>query len=188
MNLLALVRDARDILFLRFAPAEEYRYAPPVLAAALAAIGITQAVSMMPMLGQGGAALAFGVAVGVLKWLVLSRAVHAVFRYFGAAPQSFYGYALAGELLTVPSLAVLYFPEAASVASIWLAWGFAAQTVGFARVGQQPLYRVFLAYVVYLLAMVLVGAVLFGVFAGAGWLNPEHIRENLQTIMDNSKL
>lgn len=183
MNIAALFGDAANIVRLRFDEAGHYRYSPTVTAAAITAIGVSHAAFFSQIAGGGFGVLAFAVILALLRWLLLARAVSAVLQYFGSPPLPLYGYTLAGNLLVLPSLGVFYFAEAGAVLHFWLIWTFWAQAAGFARIGRQSLFKVLAAYAVYLPAVLLAGNILFGLFAAAGWLNPEHITQNFTAML-----
>lgn len=184
MSLLNLVRDAGQVLRLRFADARAYRYSPVVYAAVLAALGALNAVNLAPLLGRDGATVAFALCLMVLRWGLLAWAAGRLTAYFTKQQRSFYGFFLLTEALVLPSVVSVYAPDLLTLFAFWNMWAFAVQVVGLLRISQ--LGAKFL--LVYLLAgvlMLLLVPVLMLVFSAGGWLDFQEIAKNVQEFLAN---
>lgn len=185
-NLLPFVRDIGDVLRLRYHEIDHYRYGLPVFVMIMLAVGMANAVMMRPILGNSAGAMAFALVFAILKWLLLTRATTAVLHYFGSPRIPFLGYALLTEALILPVLLLPTLPEMALFVSVWNMWVFWAQLLGFAKISQQSVGRVLLAYVVYGLMTLIFGMIFLQLFVQAGWLDWDILEKNMANFLSQS--
>lgn len=183
INLLKLLRDARDVLLFRFYPIDHYRYGLPVMLMLMVAVGVVNALMLKPMLGNGQSVMMLGFVFALLKWLLLTRATTSILQYFGSPRIPFLGYALLTESLVLPLLLLPYFPEMAMIFQLWNLWIFWAQLIGFARISQQPISKVLIAYVVYFILVMAFGLIMLGLFNLGGWLDMTELQKNIEKLM-----
>lgn len=188
MNLVDLVRDALAAMMYRFKPAEQYRYGGAVFLAVALAIGVANAVSLMPVLGQTGAVFALGVVLGIGRWLVLTRAMTSVLHYFGAPKTPFLGYTLATEALVLPNIVLFYAPKWGMALMLWNIWAFWAQWVGFRRIsGVGKVRAVVLGYLTYFAGSTLLIFLMLMLFGAAGWLDIQALSAMLQEYLARNR-
>ncbi len=184
-----LLRDMLDILRLRYKHPAEYRYTLPTMAAVLLLIGLVNAAGMSPMLGNSPGVVAFAVALTVLKWLLLSRVMRNMLGYYGtnnAERLPLQGFVLASEALVVPALAMFYLPALGFIALFWQVWTFWVQAIGFIKMGQVSGMRVMLGYLVYVLLLMVAGALLLALFGQLGLMDLQSISEQMNTMMNEA--
>lgn len=148
-NLLPLVRDMGDTLRGRYHEIDHYRYGLPIFIMIMIGVGVANSVMLRPIFGGGDGILMLGIVLGILKWLLLTRATTGVLHYFGSPRIPFLGYALMTEALILPFIFLPIVPEATPIFQLWNIWIFWVQLLGFAKISQQPIWRVLVAYVVY---------------------------------------
>lgn len=182
-NLIDLLRDALNIMRMRFQPAEHYDYGLPVFVAVMLAVGVVNALAMSPLFGNSVAAIAFGVLVSITRWLVLTRVAAELLRPAKSPRIPFLGYTLACEALVLPSILAFYFADLALLLSIWGTWAFWAQAIGFYHISQQSVGKIIAVYILYVLgSMVLIG-VFLAMFVAEGWLDWTNINSNMQNYL-----
>lgn len=186
-NLIDLLRDALNIMRMRFQPAEHYDYGLPVFVAVMLGVGAVNAVAMIPIFGNTPAAFAFAVLMSITRWLVLTRVAAEILRPAKSPRIPFLGYTLACEALVLPSILAFYFKELAFPLSLWGTWAFWAQAIGFYHISQQGIGKVVAVYLLYFLVSVVLIALFLAMFVAEGWLDWAIINENVQNYMDNLK-
>ncbi len=174
---------ALSALRLRFATPGHYRYGPAVFIAVLVLIAAVNAVGMAPVFGNGNGALAFALCLTVLKVFVLARAMDVTLNYFGAPNVRLLGFILLTEALMIPTLLVYYVAALAPVALFWQVWTFWVQIIGLMRMSGQPLMKILIGYLVYLLVLMLLGSLLVALFVQAGWLDIQQINLQMEELM-----
>lgn len=179
INLYQLLRDAADVLRLRFYPIEHYRYGLPVMLAIMLGVGMVHAVMLKPIFGNSHGVMMLGLVFALLKWLLLTRAMTAVLHYFGGPHTPFLAYTLLTEALVLPLLVLPYIPEAAPFFQFWNIWIFWVQLLGFAKIGQQPIAKVLMGYVVYFVLTMAFGSIMVALFNLGGWLDLSELQNNL---------
>lgn len=182
-NLLDLLRDALNAMRLRYSPAELYDYGWSVFIAVMLAVGVVNAVMMMPLFGSSAGALAFGILVSVTRWLVLTRVAAEILRAKRQPRIPFLGYTLATEALTLPSILLVYVNELALPLSLWTTWAFWAQAIGFYHISGQSAGKVFAVYLLYALGSMVLIAVFLAMFVSEGWLDWQNIQSNVEAYM-----
>lgn len=180
----ALLIDALAALRLRFAPAEHYRYPWPVLLAAVVLLGVIHAAGIAPVFGSSPGAVAFSVLLMGLKWLLLARMMALVVQYYGSPKHSLLGFVAATEVLALPQLALLYWPdELGLVVRIWYSWIIVVQLLGFGRLSGQGMLKVLLGYLAFWAAFLVAAMLLLLLFAATGLLDVEAIGQQVQQIL-----
>lgn len=188
MNLWDLWRDAANVLRFRFQAAHEYRYGGAVFLVVALAIGVSNAVALLPMLGQTLAVFMFGIVIGIGRWLILTRAMTSVLHYFGAPKIAFLGYTLATEALILPNILLFYIKELAPILMFWNIWIFWAQLAGFKVLSDGASGRALLcAYIVYFIGMGIFMGVMLALFTLGGWLNPQDLGEALKIYTEQNQ-
>lgn len=182
-----LIADAWGLMRLNFKPAADYAYPLPVIAAALLVVGAVNAAGVAPWFQQeyGIAALMF--VLHVLKWPVFSWAANVVLGYYGRQKHHFAGYILASEILVVPALLLLYWPEAGLPVMLWQMWAFAATMLGLVKLSETSVWKVLLAHVAGLVLMLPVMLLVLVVFAQTGWLDLERFNHVVLEMMQQPK-
>ena len=179
----ALFLDALAALRLRFHPAEHYRYNPAVILGALLVVGAINAAAMAPLFGSHTGAVAFGVALTVLKWAVLSAIMAKVLHYYGAPKRQLYGFSAMTGVLAAPLIAMLYWPQYLGlVGTLWQAWIFVVQIIGLTRLSGQSGLKVLLGYLAYFIILMLAGSLLLMIFNAMGWLDIQALAAEMQKI------
>lgn len=179
-NLVDLVFDAFNAMRMRYQAAEAYDYGWPVFVAIMLAIGIINAVMMSPLFGYSAAALVFGILISTTRWLVLTRVAAEILRPARSPRIPFLGYTLATEALMLPNIIMIYVPALALPILCWTIWAFWAQAIGFYHISQQGAVKVLMVYVLYHIALVLLGAIFLTMFIVEGWLDWQVIQQNLE--------
>ncbi|XXQ67529.1 hypothetical protein ACKLNO_07815 [Neisseriaceae bacterium B1] len=188
MNLWDLWRDAVNALRFRFQAAHDYRYGGMVFLVVALAIGVSNAVALLPALGQTAAVFMFGIVIGLGRWLILTRAMTSVLHYFGAPKIAFLGYTLATEALVLPNILLFYMPELASLLMFWNVWVFWAQLAGFRELSGGASGRALVcAYMAYFVGTGVFMGVMLALFTLGGWLNPQELGESLKTYMEHNQ-
>ncbi len=181
-----LLRDMFDILRLRYKHPTEYRYTLPTMVAVLLLIGLVNAAGMSPMFGNSPGVVAFAVALTVLKWLLLSQVMRAMLGYYGSERLPLQGFVLASEALVVPALAMFYLPALGFIALFWQVWTFWVQAIGLIKMGQVSGMQVMLGYLVYVLLLMVAGALLLALFGQLGLMDLQSISEQMNTMMNEA--
>ena len=181
-----LLRDMWDILRLRYKHPTEYRYTLPTMVAVLLLIGLVNAAGMSPMFGNSPGVVAFAVALTVLKWLLLSQVMRAMLGYYGSERLPLQGFVLASEALVVPALAMFYLPALGFIALFWQVWTFWVQAIGLIKMGQVSGMQVMLGYLVYVLLLMVAGALLLALFGQLGLMDLQSISEQMNTMMNEA--
>ena len=181
-----LLRDMWDILRLRYKHPTEYRYTLPTMVAVLLLIGLVNAAGMSPMFGNSPGVVAFAVALTVLKWLLLSQVMRAMLGYYGSERLPLQGFVLASEALVVPALAMFYLPALGFIALFWQVWTFWVQAIGLIKMGQVSGMQVMLGYLVYVLLLMVAGALLLALFGQLGLMDLQSISEQKNTMMNEA--
>ncbi|MDO5638678.1 MAG: hypothetical protein Q4G28_02300 [Neisseria sp.] len=184
--LIQLLRDMWDILRLRYKHPADYRYTLPTIAAVLLLIGLVNAAGMAPVFGNSAGVIAFAVALTALKWLLLGHVMRTTLGYYGAERLPLWGFVLASEALVVPALAMFYLPALGFIALFWQVWIFWVQAIGFIKMGQVSGLRVMLGYVVYLLLLMVAGALLLTLFGQLGLMDLQGISEQMNSMMNEA--
>lgn len=187
MNLFDLFRDAFYALTFRYKPALGYLYGLPVFLAVALAIGVTHAVTIMPALGNTIAVFAFGVILGIGRWLLLTRCMTSVLHYFGTPQIPFIGYTLATEALVLPNILLFYYPDLSPFLTFWNIWIFWAQLAGFAQISGQKGRSLVCAYLTYFATSALFSGLIFALFLGAGWLDTDILLTTLKQYIEQGK-
>lgn len=182
-NVLPLIRDMGDTLRLRYHEIDHYRYGLPIFIIMMVGIGVANSVMLRPIFGGGDGILMLGVVLGILKFLLLTRATTGVLHYFGSPRIPFLGYALMTEALILPFIFLPMIPEATPIFQLWNMWIFWVQLVGFAKISQQPIWRVLVAYVVYGVLMLFFGVIMMMLFHSAGWIDIHELNRNMETLL-----
>ena len=105
--------------------------------------------NMAQILGRQTGITIFVIVLTVVRWGVLSMAMEIILGYYNKQPGRWYGYVLATEVLILPTLATLYWPQVlATPGSLWLLWTLVVQIFGFVRISQQNIFKVFLGYII----------------------------------------
>lgn len=183
-NLIDLLRDALNIMRMRYQVAEAYDYGLPVFVAVMFAVGAINAVAMTPLFGNSPAAFAFGVLMSLTRWLVLTRMAAEILRPSKSPRIPFLGYTLAGEALALPQVLVFYFETWTLPLSLWATWAFWAQAIGFYHISQQSVGKVAVVYVAYWLVSVVLMGVFLAMFVAEGWLDWAMIDANFKKYTD----
>ena len=55
--------------------------------------------------------------------------------------------------------------------------------MGFARISQQPISKVLIAYVVYFILVMAFGLIMLGLFNLGGWLDITELQKNIEKLM-----
>ena len=71
----------------------------------------------------------------------------------------------------------------APVALFWQVWTFWVQIIGLMRMSGQPLMKILIGYLVYLLVLMLLGSLLVALFVQAGWLDIQQINLQMEELM-----
>lgn len=184
MNLWNLLCDWAQLLRLQFRPAHTYRYGLGVFLAVALGIGVVNAANSLPFLGNGIGVFCFSALVAIGRWLLLTRIMTAVFRYFGAGHHPFLGYTLATESMIIPNILLFYFKELSFIFLCWNTWSVYVQAVGFYRIGQlKTLKPLLLGYFFYLLASLAWIVLLLMLFSLAQWIDPNQIQAAIDAAM-----
>ena len=135
-----------------FYPKTHYRYNPLIFVTVLLALGLINMANMSQILVRQTGITIFVIVLTVVRWGVLSMAMEIILGYYNKQPGRWYGYVLATEVLILPTLATLYWPQVlATPGSLWLLWTLVVQIFGFVRISQQNIFKVFLGYIIYFL-------------------------------------
>ncbi len=184
-NLDDLVRDAWYIMRLRYRHTPiQYLYGLPVFLAVILGICVVNAVSLLPLLGNHFGAIAFGMLVGLTRFVVLSRVSRDLLPHAKTDKRLPYiGYVLAGEALTIPNLLVYAFAPLAFPMLLWNIWAFWAQALGFLIQSQQRPSRVIMMYLVYWVLSTGLIMVFAFLFFSVNWLDITQVQQNLKAIL-----
>ncbi|MCX8749758.1 hypothetical protein J3U75_10345 [Snodgrassella sp. B3088] len=176
--------DTWAALRMQFYPKTHYRYSPFVFIAVLLALGLMSIANMSPFLGHQSGISAFIMVLTVLRWAVLSFSMQSILSYYNRQPGQWYGYILVTEALTLPMVAILYFPHALAMPGMaWMIWTIVVQVGGFVRISQQNVFKVALAYIVYCFITCLAGSVILLIFSGMGWLDLNTMAQSFQQMV-----
>lgn len=186
--LLKLITDARDILLLRYKPAEDYRYSAGAVIGILLLLGMQNAAAFVPLLGREPAAIAFSIIFVSLKWLLLSKTMQMVLNGKGGPKQPFTGFILASEALLAPTIAMVYFPSLSAIAVFWQIWCFWAQAAGLMALSKTNGLKVLIGYALYLVTMILAAGILISLFISAGFFDQTELMERSQQIFKLSPM
>lgn len=190
-NLIDLLRDALNVLRLRYQPAEQYRYGLPVFIIVLIGLGVLNAIMLNPLFQNTSISQTtlffFALTFSTLKWLVYTRALTEVLHYFGSPRIAFLGYTLATEALALPLLLLPTFPELATVFQLFNIWVFWAQFHGVMYISQQKFSKVLIAYAVYLISAILLNGVIVALFHMGGWIDVNELAQSMKAMMLEQK-
>lgn len=182
-----LVCDAGNALRFRYQIADAYRYNFPVVIMVIIALGVLGALGLEPLFGQEPTVIALAIVLEFCKITAMSVALSRVLHYFGAPRLPFFGYILATEALTLPSILVIYESSLAFLLMPWQVWTFLAQLIGIQRMTQQPILKIFLAFIVYIILFALMGMVALLVFQSLDWIDLQKAEQQFQGIFKLSK-
>lgn len=164
--------DACAALRLRFYPKTHYRYNPLIFVTVLLALGLMNMAYMSQILGRQTGITIFIIVLTMVRCGILSMAMEIILGYYNKQPGHWYGYVLTTEVLTLPTLAILYWPQVlAAPGSLWLLWALVVQICGFVRISQQNIFKVFLGYITYYLMFFLAIGILLLLFSIMGWVD-----------------
>ena len=185
INLFALFNDAVNAAKMRYRPdAAMYRYGLPVFIVVLISLMLQDMLALLPVLGTSHGAIAFGLLLGLTRFLVFARVLTEVMQRFSGNRIPFLGYVLATEALRLPELLLISVPDMQLPLSLWAAWCFRVQLAGIMLLSQQKLGRVLVAYLVYILVFCAVSSLFFSLFISQGWLNTDIIAQNMQNLFN----
>ncbi|UOO82324.1 hypothetical protein LVJ83_02275 [Uruburuella testudinis] len=180
-----LLRDMLDVLRLRYQQPDHYRYTPPAVIAVLVLIGLVNAAGMSPMFGNSIGTIAFAILLTVVKWLLLGHVMRTMLHYYGAPKLPLWGFILVSEALVIPALAMFYLPSLAFVGVFWQVWTFWVQAIGLMKMGNVSALRILLGYVVYVLLLMVAGALLLALFGQLGLMDLQSISEQMNSMVNN---
>lgn len=164
--------DACAALRLRFYPKTHYCYNPLIFVTILLALGLMNMAYMSQILGRQTGITIFIIVLTMVRCGILSMAMEIILGYYNKQPGHWYGYVLTTEVLTLPTLAILYWPQVlAAPGSLWLLWALVVQICGFVRISQQNIFKVFLGYITYYLMFFLAIGILLLLFSIMGWVD-----------------
>ncbi|NUF08230.1 hypothetical protein [Snodgrassella sp. ESL0324] len=177
--------DACAALRLRFYPKTHYRYNPLIFVTVLLALGLLNMANMSQILGRQTGITIFVIVLTVVRWGVLSMAMEIILGYYNKQPGHWYGYVLATEVLILPTLATLYWPQVlAAPGSLWLLWTLVVQIFGFVRISQQNIFKVFLGYIIYFLITCLAGGILLLLFSAMSWVDINSMSDAFRQMLE----
>jgi hypothetical protein len=176
--------DAWTALRLRFYPKTHYHYSLLIIVPVLLALGLINMANMSQLLGQQTGITVFILALTVLRWGILSKTMQVILGYYSKQPGQWYGYVLVTEALILPTIAMLYWPQALAMpGSFWLIWTMVVQAFGFVRISQQNIFKVALAYIIYFIVTSLAGGMLLFIFSTMGWLDINSMAQAFQQML-----
>jgi membrane-associated HD superfamily phosphohydrolase len=176
--------DAWVALRLRFYPKTHYHYSLLIMVPVLLALGMINMANMSQLLGQQTGITAFILALTVLRWGILSKTMQVILGHYNKQPGQWYGYVLVTEALILPTIAMLYWPQALAMpGSFWLIWTMVVQAFGFVRISQQNIFKVALAYIIYFIVTSLAGGMLLFIFSTMGWLDINSMAQAFQQML-----
>ncbi|KDN12254.1 hypothetical protein BGI40_02305 [Snodgrassella communis] len=176
--------DAWAALRLRFYPKTHYHYSLLIIVPVLLALGLINMANMSQILGQQIGITVFILALTVLRWGILSKTMQVILGYYNKQPGQWYGYVLVTEALILPTIAMLYWPQALAMpGSFWLIWTMVVQAFGFVRISQQNIFKVALAYIIYFIVTSLAGGMLLFIFSTMGWLDINSMAQAFQQML-----
>lgn len=176
--------DAWAALRLRFYPKTHYHYSLLIIVPVLLALGLINMANMSQILGQQIGITVFILALTVLRWGILSKTMQVILGYYNKQPGQWYGYVLVTEALILPTIAMLYWPQALAMpGSLWLIWTMVVQAFGFVRISQQNIFKVALAYIIYFIVTSLAGGMLLFIFSTMGWLDINSMAQAFQQML-----
>ncbi|WP_239428144.1 hypothetical protein [Snodgrassella communis] len=176
--------DAWAALRLRFYPKTHYHYSLLIIVPVLLALGLINMANMSQLLGQQTGITVFILALTVLRWGILSKTMQVILGYYNKQPGQWYGYVLVTEALILPTIAMLYWPQALAMpGSLWLIWTMVVQAFGFVRISQQNIFKVALAYIIYFIVTSLAGGMLLFIFNTMGWLDINSMAQAFQQML-----
>ncbi|MCO6507832.1 MAG: hypothetical protein J6578_03455 [Snodgrassella sp.] len=176
--------DAWAALRLRFYPKTHYHYSLLIIVPVLLALGLINMANMSQLLGQQTGITVFILALTVLRWGILSKTMQVILGYYNKQPGQWYGYVLVTEALILPTIAMLYWPQALAMpGSLWLIWTMVVQAFGFVRISQQNIFKVALAYIIYFIVTSLAGGMLLFIFSTMGWLDINSMAQAFQQML-----
>ena len=177
--------DACAALRLRFYPKTHYRYNPLIFVTVLLALGLMNMAYMSQILGRQTGITIFIIVLTMVRCGILSMAMEIILGYYNKQPGHWYGYVLTTEVLTLPTLAILYWPQVlAAPGSLWLLWALVVQICGFVRISQQNIFKVFLGYITYYLMFFLAIGILLLLFSIMGWVDINNMPDAYRQILE----
>lgn len=177
--------DACATLRLRFYPKTHYRYNPLIFVTVLLALGLMNMAYMSQILGRQTGITIFIIVLTMVRCGILSMAMEIILGYYNKQPGHWYGYVLTTEVLTLPTLAILYWPQVlAAPGSLWLLWALVVQICGFVRISQQNIFKVFLGYITYYLMFFLAIGILLLLFSIMGWVDINNMPYTYRQILE----
>lgn len=177
--------DACAALRLRFYPKTHYRYNPLIFVTILLALGLMNMAYMSQILGRQTGITIFIIVLTMVRCGILSMAMEIILGYYNKQPGHWYGYVLTTEVLTLPTLAILYWPQVlAAPGSLWLLWTLVVQIFGFVRISQQNIFKVFLGYITYYLMFFLAIGILLLLFSIMGWVDINSMSDTYLQILE----
>lgn len=182
-GLLDLFKDAGGILRFRYKEAAEYQYGFLPMLAIIVALGISNALGMQAVFGNGLEILALAVVLSFFKVFSMSLALSRVLHYFGSPRLPLFAYILVSEALTLPSILFFYEKDLAVLSLPWQIWTFSAQLLGLVALSQRRYLHIFIAFLVYMLLFFVFGVLTLMVFHSAAWIDVQVIEQNIQQLM-----
>ena len=177
--------DACAALRLRFYPKTHYCYNPLIFVTILLALGLMNMAYMSQILGRQTGITIFIIVLTMVRCGILSMAMEIILGYYNKQPGHWYGYVLTTEVLTLPTLAILYWPQVlAAPGSLWLLWALVVQICGFVRISQQNIFKVFLGYITYYLMFFLAIGILLLLFSIMGWVDINNMPDAYRQILE----
>lgn len=177
--------DACAALRLRFYPKTHYCYNPLIFVTILLALGLMNMAYMSQILGRQTGITIFIIVLTMVRCGILSMAMEIILGYYNKQPGHWYGYVLTTEVLTLPTLAILYWPQVlAAPGSLWLLWALVVQICGFVRISQQNIFKVFLGYITYYLMFFLAIGILLLLFSIMGWVDINNMPYTYRQILE----
>lgn len=177
--------DTCAALRLRFYPKTHYCYNPLIFVTILLALGLMNMAYMSQILGRQTGITIFIIVLTMVRCGILSMAMEIILGYYNKQPGHWYGYVLTTEVLTLPTLAILYWPQVlAAPGSLWLLWALVVQICGFVRISQQNIFKVFLGYITYYLMFFLAIGILLLLFSIMGWVDINNMPDAYRQILE----
>lgn len=185
--LLRLFYDAGNVLRFRYFDLSHYRYSLAVYIGVLLLLGLINALGVLPLLGRDTTLVAMSVVLTALKCGVLALVAHWLLKTKQSKQPitAWFGFVLATEATTVPVLLIFYFPELAMLGGVWQGFIFVAQWIGFKHISQASLMKIFLMYLAYGVATLLISVLLFMAADMLGWIDAEVLNQKMQAVINN---